>query len=163
MSTARPSHAAQPAPRASTTAAPLAQPVLAQLLRDAQADLLDYGVLADLLQQQFDSALQHDAAPLEALAPQIVAIVDTLEQRRRTRERLVAQLLGAQTPLSMAALIERLPAAHRAPVQALWDRLEQAVRDCKALNARNARLMTEQQALLQRVLHGTPEPLYANP
>ena len=88
--------------------------------------------------------------------------LDALDQRRRARVELVTQLLGPQTPASMAALFERLPAARRAPVQALWERLEQAVTDCKTRNARNARLMTEQQALLQRVLHGAQEPLYAD-
>lgn len=142
--------------------APVPAAALASLLRDAQADLADYDTLAQLLEQQFEGALRYDAAQLHALAQQINPLLDALDLRRRARVTLVTQLLGPQTPASMASLFERLPAARRAPVQALWDRLEQAVIDCKTRNARNARLMTEQQALLQRVLHGEQEPLYAD-
>ncbi len=159
MSAARPPEGA-PLPAAGGQPVPAA--ALALLLRDAQADLGDYGTLAQLLEQQFEGALRHDAAQMHTLAQQIGPLLDTLDQRRRARVELVTQLLGPQTPASMAALFERLPAARRAPVQALWERLEQAVTDCKTRNARNARLMTEQQALLQRVLHGAQEPLYAD-
>lgn len=137
-------------------------PALAQLLRDAQADLGDYERLAQLLEQQFNAALRHDAAQLQTLAEDIGPLLDALDQRRLARVALVTQLLGPLSATSMASLFERLPAARRAPVQALWDRLEQAVLACKASNARNARLMTEQHALLQRVLHGAQEPLYAD-
>lgn len=137
-------------------------PALAQLLRDAQADLGDYERLAQLLEQQFNAALRHDAAQLQTLAEDIGPLLDALDQRRLARVALVTQLLGPLSAISMASLFERLPAARRAPVQALWDRLEQAVLACKASNARNARLMTEQHALLQRVLHGAQEPLYAD-
>lgn len=137
-------------------------PALAQLLRDAQADLGDYERLAQLLEQQFNAALRHDAAQLQTLAEGIGPLLDALDQRRLARVALVTQLLGPLSATSMASLFERLPAARRAPVQALWDRLEQAVLACKASNARNARLMTEQHALLQRVLHGAQEPLYAD-
>lgn len=137
-------------------------PALAQLLRDAQADLGDYERLAQLLEQQFNAALRHDAAQLQTLAEGIGPLLDALDQRRLARVALVTQLLGPLSATSMASLFERLPAARRAPVQALWERLEQAVTDCKTRNARNARLMTEQQALLQRVLHGAQEPLYAD-
>lgn len=149
-----------PAPRAPARQRSLPLPALARLLRDAQADLADYGQLADLLEQQFDSAMQHDGARLTALAPQITALVDTLDERRRARVALAAQLLGPQAPVELAALLERVPAGHRASVQAMWDRLGAAVQQCKARNARNARLMTEQNALLQRVLHGPQEGLY---
>lgn len=137
-------------------------PALAQLLRDAQADLGDYERLAQLLEQQFNAALRHDAAQLQTLAEGIGPLLDALDQRRLARVALVTQLLGPLSATSMASLFERLPAARRAPVQALWERLEQAVTDCKTRNARNARLMTEQHALLQRVLHGAQEPLYAD-
>ena len=141
---------------------PVPAAALALLLRDAQADLGDYDRLAQLLEQQFEGALRHDTAQLHTLAQQIGPLLDALDLRRLARVALVTQLLGPHTPASMDRLFERLPAARRAPVQALWGRLEQAVLDCKSRNARNARLMTEQQAVLQRVLHGTQEPLYAD-
>jgi flagella synthesis protein FlgN len=144
-----------------TATAPLSRQALGSLLRDAQADLADYGRLAALLERQFAGALRHEAAVLTALSEEITTLVDTLEQRRRQRVALVTQLLGAETVPSMAALFERLPAASRQPVETLWTELEEAVQDCKMRNARNARLMTEQQAILQRVLHGDEGGIYA--
>ena len=140
----------------------LPRAALARLLRDAQADLADYALLAELLEEQFACALRHEAAPLQDLVPRILALVDQLDERRAMRVALVQRLLGEDAAGGMAALTARLVPPQRAAVQALWDRLEEAVRDCKARNARNARLMTEQQALLTRVLHGAQEPLYAD-
>ena len=140
----------------------LPRPALSQLLRDAQADLHDYAALAALLEQQFTSALLHEAAKLITLAEEITTLTDRLEQRRCTRVTLVTQLLNTDKNPSMTALLPRLPSAMRAPIAALWTRLTAAVEHCKQLNLRNARLMTEQQALLQRVLQGDKEELYAD-
>lgn len=145
----------------SLQAAPLPRQALASLLRDAQADLGDYGKLAALLERQFACALRHEAAVLTTLSEEITALVDALELRRQQRVALVTQLLGGGDKPSMAALFERLPAASRPPVEALWAELEAAVQDCKKRNARNARLMTEQQAILQRVLKGDETGIYA--
>jgi flagella synthesis protein FlgN len=126
-----------------------------------QADLADYADLRALLDQQFAGALRHDALAMEPLAEALVAVVDRLDARRLFRDGLLARLNGGSAP-SVPALLAQWPAAQRAAVQALWDRLEQAVQDCKALNLRNARLLTEQHQLLTRVLHGTEDPLYAD-
>ncbi|PZQ03401.1 MAG: hypothetical protein DI587_00585 [Variovorax paradoxus] len=132
-----------------------------RLLRDVQADLADYAELRALLEQQFAGALRHDALAMEPLAEALVAVVDRLDARRLFRDGLLARLSGVSAP-SVPALLAQWPAAQRAAVQALWDRLERAVQDCKALNLRNARLLTEQHQLLTRVLHGTEDPLYAD-
>jgi flagella synthesis protein FlgN len=134
---------------------------LERLLRDVQSDLADYAELHELLDGQFAVALRHDAPAMESLAARIVAVVDQLDARRQFRVGLLTRLSGGAAP-SVAALVAQWPGARRAAVQALWDRLEQAVQDCKARNLRNARLMTEQNALLARVLHGPEEPLYAH-
>ena len=147
-------------PAEPSVASALPRPALARLLRDAQADLADYAVLDGLLDQQFHCALRHDGSQMDALAQRILGVVDRLDERRAVRSALAERLLGPRAPGGLAALAERLPAAQRGAVQALWDRLEVAVRESKARNARNARLMTEQQALLRRVLHGAQEPLY---
>ncbi|WP_326536798.1 flagellar protein FlgN [Pseudorhodoferax sp.] len=146
----------QAAPRA------LPRPAVERLLRDVQADLADYAELAELLEQQFASALRHDGPALEELAERIVAVVDQLDARRQFRIGLVARLTGDAATPGVPALLAQWPAARRGAVQALWDRLEEAVRDCKARNLRNARLMTEQHALLARVLHGPEDTLYAD-
>jgi flagella synthesis protein FlgN len=132
-----------------------------RLLRDVQADLADYAELQDLLEQQFASALRHDAQAMESVAAGIVAVVDRIDARRQFRYGLLTRLQGGGVP-TVPALVALWPAAQRAGVQALWDQLEQAVHDCKARNLRNARLLTEQHVLLTRVLHGTEDPLYAD-
>jgi flagella synthesis protein FlgN len=140
----------------------LSRPALSRLLRDAEADVADYGALAVLLEDQFASALRHETAALTVQAECITRLVDTLDERRCTREALVSELLGGASRPSMAALFARLPVASRAPVEALWQRLEAAVQDCKARNARNAHLMSEQHAIMQRVLFGEEAGIYAD-
>lgn len=148
-------------PPAAGAALGLPRPAMERLLRDVQADLLDYAELMELLEQQFDGALRHDASALEDLAGRIVAVVDQLDARRQFRLGLLTRLSGGAAP-SVPALVAQWPADRRSAVQALWDRLAQAVQDCKARNLRNARLLTEQHALLARVLHGPEDTLYAD-
>ncbi|KQP37171.1 flagellar export chaperone FlgN [Pseudorhodoferax sp. Leaf274] len=148
-------------PAHSGAAPAMPRAAMERLLRDVQADLADYAGLNDLLDAQFAGALRHDAQAMESLAGRIVAVVDQLDARRQFRVGLLARLTGGATP-SVPALVAQWPAARRAAVQALWDRLEQAVQDCKARNLRNARLLTEQNALLARVLHGPEDTLYAD-
>ena len=140
----------------------LSRPALSRLLRDAEADVADYAALAVLLEEQFSSALRHETAALTVQAERITRLVDTLDERRCMREALVSELLGHASKPSMAALFARLPVASRAPVEALWQRLEAAVQDCKARNARNAHLMSEQHAIMQRVLFGEEAGIYAD-
>lgn len=139
----------------------LPRPAMERLLRDVQADLADYAELRALLAQQFAGALRHDAQAMAPLADAIVALVERLDARRQFRDGLLMRLGSGAAP-SVPALLAQWPAAQRAAVQLLWDRLEQAVHECKALNLRNARLLTEQHQLLSRVLHGTEDPLYAD-
>lgn len=133
-----------------------------RLLRDVQADLDDYAVLADLLELQFAGALQHDGTALQTLAERILALVGQLDARRQLRSELLTRLAGGSRAADVATLLALWPPSGRAAVQALWERLEDAVRDCKERNLRNARLLTEQQALFARVLHGPEDSLYAN-
>lgn len=137
------------------------QPVLRHLLADMDADVRDYRSLGALLDEQFTAALRHDSARLEALAAAISVAVDALEQRRQTRVTLVSQLLPAHPRPDMATVLERLPAPARDVVAARWSTLEGLVRHCKECNAHNGRLMTDQQAILQRVLVGKDEDTYA--
>ena len=139
----------------------LPRPAMERLLRDVQADLDDYAALQELLAQQFAGALRHDAQAMAPLSDAILVLVDRLEARRQFRDGLLTRLCGGAAP-SVPALVAQWPAAQRAAVQALWDRLGLTVQDCKALNLRNARLLTEQHQLLTRVLHGTEDPLYAD-
>ncbi len=131
------------------------------MLADMDADVREYRALNALLEEQFTAALRHDSAGLEVLARTITAAVDGLEKRRQTRVILVSRLLPTHAQPSMAAVLERLSAPARKAVAARWSTLESLVRECKERNAGNGRLMSDQQALLQRVLTGKEEDTYA--
>ncbi|MFT7723735.1 MAG: flagellar export chaperone FlgN [Roseateles sp.] len=133
---------------------------LAALLRGLQADRSAYARLRELLEAQFQAALRHQAEPLRRLADEIVALVDELDAHTRRRGLLLRQLLGPQGEPGIGRLLQRLPAPVEQPLAGLWAALEAQVRDCKALNQRNCQLITDQQALMRRVM-GVEEGLYA--
>ncbi|MFT7772929.1 flagellar export chaperone FlgN [Roseateles sp.] len=133
---------------------------LAALLRDLQADRSAYARLRDLLEAQFQAALRHQAEPLQRLADEIVALVDELDAHTRQRALLLRKLLGSQGEPSMSRLLQRLPSTASQALGDIWTALEEQVRECKALNQRNCQLITEQQALMRRVM-GVEEGLYA--
>ncbi len=132
--------------------------MLDRLLRGVGEDVRDYRVLMGLLETQFELALRHEAAPMESLSARISALVDVLDARRRERVSLVEHLQGPGR--RMADVFGLLPPQRRRLLETGWQTLEKLVRDCKALNARNCRLLMDQQAILQRVLHGDDE-IYA--
>lgn len=121
-----------------------------QLLRDLRADLNQAGTLRDLLEQQYQAALRHDATELQTLGERIVACVEVMEARRSLRVRLVQQLAGPAA--RMEAVFPRLGQGWGRTGQTWWLRLEALVRDCKAANQRNCALLAEQQALMQGLL-----------
>jgi flagella synthesis protein FlgN len=125
---------------------------LAELVRGVEQDGQAYGALRDLLEQQFRAALRHDSAALATLADRILALVGEIDGRRQQRESLCAVAAGARA--RMDDIVPLLPEAARGAFAAAWKGLESQVRECKELNSRNGRLMTEQHAVMQRVLHG---------
>lgn len=131
------------------------QQAIGHLLSGVGEDVRVYSALAALLEEQFEVALRHDSVRMEALGPSIGTLVDRLEGRRQERVALVERLLGPGA--RMAALIALLPQPRQELLEADWQVLETLVRRCKELNARNCRLMMDQQALMQRVLHGEAE------
>ncbi len=134
--------------------------VLARLLRDLHADRSAYARLRELLEEQFQAALRHRSEQLGALAADIVALVEQLDQRRAVRSELLLALLGRNSKPSVEALLQRLSGASAQTLAAAWQGLEQQVTECKALNLRNCQLITDQHALMQRVL-GVEEATYA--
>ncbi|MCX2861695.1 flagellar export chaperone FlgN [Paucibacter sp. PLA-PC-4] len=134
--------------------------VLARLLRDLHADRSAYARLRELLEEQFQAALRHRSEQLSALAADIVALVEQLDQRRAVRSELLLALLGRNSKPSVEALLQRLSGASAQTLAAAWQGLEQQVTECKALNLRNCQLITDQHALMLRVL-GVEEVTYA--
>ncbi|MFO7305767.1 MAG: flagellar export chaperone FlgN [Gammaproteobacteria bacterium] len=118
-----------------------------------RADLDDYRSLRELLEAQFEAALQHRTEALTEIGERIIAVTSILEQRRKERQQLVASVLPQGTPLSMAAVADRLQGASRAAFESCWKALESAIRECKTLNMRNCRLLMDQYEIMQRVLN----------
>lgn len=135
-------------PRKGITRQEALQRILQGIADDSQA----YVVLHALLEEQFQSTLRHQNTQLAVLAEQIVAAVDSLEERRRQRVSLATALLGAKA--EMQQLFALLPAGRGALAVRDWAALEQMVLECKRLSARNSEFLTEQYSTMQRVLHG---------
>jgi flagellar biosynthesis protein FlgN len=131
------------------------QAAIDRVMRGVGDDMRDYRALLGLLDEQFDAALRHDAVRVEDVGQRILAAVDGLEGRRRERVALVELLLGPDG--RMDELIGTLAPPRQGALDAGWKALQTLVRQCKELNARNCRLMTDQQAVMQRVLHGDME------
>jgi flagella synthesis protein FlgN len=125
---------------------------LAAIVRGVEQDSQAYRELRGALEEQFTAALRHDAQGLAGLATRITALVETMDMRRLERETICATLAGRGA--GVPALLPLLPEASRQAFAGAWSALEAQVIECKRLNARNGRLMTEQQELMQRVLRG---------
>jgi flagella synthesis protein FlgN len=125
---------------------------LARLLDGIQDDLLATSTIHGLLEQQFQAALRHRGAELAQLADALTPQLDAMEERRRQRVQLVQALFGQAA--GMTQLFAALPAERQPGAVAAWAQLETLVRDCKSATTRNASLMAEQHAVMQRLLHG---------
>ncbi|WP_343629960.1 flagellar protein FlgN [Roseateles sp.] len=148
--------ATTPRRRASTGSA---VEMLRQLSIGLTADLHGYAALRELLERQFYAALSHDAEAINALSAAILAQAAELDAQRARRRELLVALLGRAARPDLRTLIAKLPAATGEPLLALRRALDQALSECKALNLRNAQLITEQQALMQQLL-GREEHVY---
>lgn len=118
-----------------------------------RADLHDYQRLRELLEAQFLSALRHRSDEIAQICAQISELAATLDARRVERQNLVALLMPKGERPSIGAVAKLLQGASRVVFEACWQSLEAAVRDCKALNMRNCRLLTDQYEIMQRVLN----------
>ena len=134
------------------------QDAMRMLLAGIADDLRAYPALQDLLEQQFQAALRHQAGPLGQAAEAISALVDTLQARRAQRVALAQRLLGPTANMDQAFAL--LKNAAREKIEADWKTLETMVVECKRLSKRNSDLLLEQHTIMQRVLHGEDQ-LYA--
>lgn len=134
------------------------QDAMRALLAGIAEDLRAYPALQDLLDQQFNAALRHQAAQLGQAAEAISTLVDTLQERRAQRVALAQRLLGPTA--NMAQAFALLKNAAREKIESDWKTLETMVVECKRLSKRNSDLLLEQHTIMQRVLHGEDQ-LYA--
>lgn len=141
------------------TLAALSRPdAMRALVAGIAADLQAYPLLQQQLEQQFDAALRHKAAALNAAAEGISTLVEAMEQRRAQRVALVQRLVGETGNMAQAFALLKNPA--REKMEADWASLEAAVLEAKRLSKRNGDLLAEQYTIMQRVLHGE-EQIYA--
>lgn len=133
---------------------------LARFVKGVQMDMDGYRQLRELLDEQFQAALRHQTEPLREIAHRIEVLVNALEARRRERVALVEHLYGAANSGALQQVFEMLPERTRAKVRAWWDALEGLVCECKALNARNGRLLMEQYEIMRRLM-GEESDIYA--
>lgn len=129
---------------------------LLRLAAGVHADVGDYERLRERLEAQFDASLHHDGGRLAWLADEIVALCNTLDGRRHERNGLLRVFAAALKGLSPAdavpALLAHLPGSRRVAAADDWANLRLLVRECKALNVRNGRLLMDQHEIMQRVL-----------
>jgi len=128
------------------------------LLRGVAEDVLAYRSLQDLLDQQFDAIVRHQAERLTSVGETILPALQAMEARRVHRVSLVATLLGADA--GMSEVFNLLKGPSRLALEGNWAELEQMVVDCKRRNTRNSILLTDQYSIMQRVLHGEDQ-IYA--
>lgn len=123
-----------------------------QLLRDLHADGFGYKLLRDLLEQQFQGALKHQADVLLRVGDEIEVLCSQMEQRRARRMELIRALLRDAPRPSMTRLLESLPGTVAQTLAGMWAEVEQLLHVCQELNQRNCRLIMDQQAVMQRLL-----------
>lgn len=134
------------------------QDAMRALLAGIAEDVRAYPLLQNLLEQQFQAALRHQATQLGQVAEAISTLVDALQQRRELRVALAQRLLGPTANMAQAFALLKNPA--REKIESDWKTLETMVVECKRLSKRNGDLLLEQHSIMQRVLHGEDQ-LYA--
>lgn len=123
------------------------------LVQGMIADRDTYGHLKSLLTEQRQWLIARDAAGLDRLNPQLIALYEQLSANSKQRYQLLSQLgIPAGTP-GLRTLFSRLPASHQGQLNRLWDSLEQLAAECKMLNDRNIAVLGMQQEILQNLLN----------
>jgi flagella synthesis protein FlgN len=123
-----------------------------KIFNGMRADVRDYSVLRELLQTQFTAALQHRTDEIRDVGERITGLASLLEARRSERVDLVVAIAGPSSRASITAVAARLQGASRTAFDTCWSALEQSVKECKALNMRNCRLLMDQHDIMRRVL-----------
>ncbi|WP_393949214.1 flagellar protein FlgN [Kluyvera intermedia] len=125
------------------------------LIQDMAEDRKHYHNLTVLLEKQRHHIVARDAAAMDAINEQMMALYQQLSQHSQQRYQVLAQLgIDANTE-GMKTLIARLPAAHRPTVNTLWQGLQQQAAHCQTANEYNGALMNMQQEILGNLLNST--------
>ncbi|KUQ85952.1 MULTISPECIES: flagellar protein FlgN [Enterobacter cloacae complex] len=125
------------------------------LIQDMAEDRKHYHALTALLETQRRHIVAHDAAALDTLNAQVMALYQQLSKNSRQRHTLLNELGISPNAEGMKLLIARLPAAHRSTVSALWYGLQQQATACQRANDYNGALMSMQQEILGNLLNSS--------
>lgn len=128
------------------------------VIQGLAVDRQRYLTLSELLAEQRQHIITRNAAALDAVNAQIMALYHQLTHNSQQRYQLLADLGIQASGLGMQSLIARLPAGHKSRVGALWHDLQQQAAACQASNDANGALMHMQQEILVNLLNiGEPE------
>lgn len=125
------------------------------LIQDMAEDRKHYHALTTLIEKQRHHIIARDAASMDTLNEQIMALYQQLSQSSQRRYQLLAQLGINASTQGMKTLISRLPANHQASVSSLWEGLQQQAADCQMANEYNGALMNMQQEILGNLLNSS--------
>lgn len=125
---------------------------MAALMQSVRDDLAACVAMRDLLEAQFAAVLHQQTDELMETAKRIAALGDAMLLRRQAQIGLVRSLSGNAATPSMAAALAAMPSALSVTLADWNAQFVQQMRECKALNQRNGRLLGDQHALMQRVL-----------
>ena len=125
------------------------------LIQDLAEDRKRYQTLTGLLENQRHHIVARDAAALEEVNQQIMALYEQLSKSSQQRYASLNALGITPGSEGMTSLIARLPAAHRPTVSALWQGLQEQALTCQSINDYNGALMNMQQEILGNLLNSS--------
>jgi flagella synthesis protein FlgN len=128
------------------------------VIQGLAVDRQRYQALNALLDEQRQHIIARNAAALDAVNAQIMALYHQLTPNSQQRYQLLDELGLQASGSGMQSLIARLPGEHKSQVGALWHSLQQQAATCQASNDANGALMHMQQDILVNLLNiGEPE------
>ncbi|MDU4250297.1 MULTISPECIES: flagellar protein FlgN [Pseudomonas] len=130
--------------------------------QDIQQDGRDCLALRDRLQELYRYLLARDSAQIEALNPDIQALLDAVAARAQRRSRVLRAFQLPMDADGMRTLLSNYKPPRREELQQEWLQLGQLTAQCKRLNERNGKLLAMHHDILSQLM-GDPreQPVYS--
>ena len=131
-----------------------AQQLVQVAARDIEQDCTDYQCLQGLMQSLYEQLLLRNCEQIELLNQQILVLIDFISTRATRRRKILAAFAipAAAGNQGIINLLCTLPDS--AQLLARWSQLEGFVRETKALNERNGKLLAMHNEIIQQILGG---------
>lgn len=123
--------------------------------QDIQQDGRDCLALRDRLQDLYRHLLARDSAQIEALNPEIQALLDAVGVRAQRRSRVLRAFALPLDAEGMRTLLSNYAPPRREDLQQAWLQLGQLIAQCKRLNERNGKLLAMHHDILSQLM-GSP-------